>query len=238
MTTAVIVQARLGSNRLPGKVMKRLAGKSVLEHVLRRCQAIAGADVVCCATVEGPDGDVIGAEAERLGAAVYKGSEHDVLDRYYQAARMLGADVVLRVTSDCPLIDAAVCAQVLDLRAREAADFACNNMPPAWPHGLDCEAYAFAALELAAENATDPFEREHVGPWIRAHPSLKTVSLPGPGGPALDHRWTLDYPEDLEFFERLFALLPDSGPRVGMQTIIDVLDQHPEVMAINSRHHH
>ena len=101
-TTAVIVQARMGSTRLPGKVMLDLAGKSVLAHVLERCAAIPGADLVCCATVAGPDGDPVAAEAARCGAEVFRGSEDDVLDRYHRAAKQHHAEIVLRVTSDCP----------------------------------------------------------------------------------------------------------------------------------------
>ena len=121
-TTAVIVQARTGSSRLPGKVLMNLAGRTVLAHVLDRCQAVAGADVTCCATTGTADDDRIAAEAERCGAAVFRGSERDVLGRYHGAAQALGADVILRVTSDCPLFDPAVGAAVLDLRAGAGGD--------------------------------------------------------------------------------------------------------------------
>src|SRR6185437_5076101 len=107
-----IVQARVGSTRLPGKVLERLGDAPVLEHVLRRCQAIAGVDAVVCATVAGKDGDAVASLAENLDVAVYRGSEHDVLARYHGAAHAVGADVILRVTSDCPLIDPEVCAAV------------------------------------------------------------------------------------------------------------------------------
>ena len=174
--TAVIVQARMSSTRLPGKVMLELAGRSVLSHVLERCQAIPGTDVVCCATVTGRDGDPIAAEAESCGAAVFRGKEMDVLDRYYRAAQSLKASTILRVTSDCPVIDPQICGRVLDLLHREEADYACNNMPPSWPHGLDCEAFSFAWLERAAREAKRPSgtrARHSVHPQPPAVPKSK-----------------------------------------------------------------
>ncbi len=165
--TAVIVQARMGSSRLPGKVLLPLAGQTVLWHVLTRCQAIPGIDLVACATTQAAADIAIVREAERAGARVYRGSQADVLGRYQQAARSLGADVIMRVTGDCPLIDPDVCGKVLALRAETGADYACNNMPRSWPYGLDCEAFTANALFQAANTAKTSNEREHVTPWIR-----------------------------------------------------------------------
>lgn len=234
--TAVITQARMGSSRLPGKVMMPLAGKTVLAHVIERCQAIAGVDVVCCATTGAASDDPIVAEAERCGARVFRGSETDVLARYHGAAGMLGADIVMRVTSDCPLIDPDVCADVIRLRAARGADYAANNMPPSWPHGLDCEAFTADALARAAREAREPYEREHVTPWIRTHPTIRRANLAGPGGTLIEHRWTLDFPEDMQFFQAVFAHFPAPAmPR--MKDVLALLQDHPEIMAIN-RHRH
>ncbi len=227
----------MASSRLPGKVMEKLGGETVLSHVLRRCQAIETADMVCCATTEGSDGDPIAAEAARRGVEVFRGSEWDVLDRYYRAARHLSADVIMRVTSDCPLIDPAICASVLRLRAEGDADYACNNMPPSWPHGLDCEAFTFAWLERAAREASKPSEREHVTPFIRGHPEARKVNLEGPGGSIAKHRWTLDYLEDLVFLRALFHKLPADPAVPRMDDVLEVLDAYPEISAIN-RHCH
>ena len=139
----------------------------------------------------------------------------------------------MRVTSDCPLIDPEACAAVLRLRSREAADYACNNMPRTGPHGLDCEAFTFAALERAAREATDSHSREHVTPWLRAQPQLKRANLSGDGsGSGL--RWTLDYPEDLAFFRALFALLPAWPAIPSSAEVIRLLAAHPEISHINS----
>ncbi len=233
-TTAVIVQARMGSARLPRKVMTTLAGKTVLAHVLGRCQAIDGVDAVCCATTEAGEDDPIAAEAGRLGAFVFRGSRHDVLDRYHRAAVALGADIVVRITSDCPLVDPAVAAAVVRLRAEDGADYAANTMPPTWPHGLDCEVFTRDALAGAARWARDADAREHVTPWLRTHPDIRRTNLAGPGGAVAEHRWTLDYPEDMRFLRALFAHLPPAPALPGMEEILAVLEDHPELAAINS----
>lgn len=208
MTTAIIVQARIGSTRLPGKVLSPLVGHTVLEEVLRRCRAIPGADVVVCAIPDDAADDALIAPARRAGAVVTRGSASDVLQRYRRAADEVGADVVMRVTSDCPLIDPALCGEVLALRAASGVDYAANNMPPGFPHGLDCEAFTAAALRRADDTARDPYAREHVTPWLRTHPSVSRTALPGPGGALLEQRWTLDFPEDYALMQAIFAGLP------------------------------
>jgi len=230
--TAVIVQARYGSTRLPGKVLEELAGHTVLEHVLHRCRAIRGASVVCCAIPTNKDSDAVAAEARRAGAMVYRGDEQDVLRRYYEAARAIGTDVVMRVTSDCPLIDPQTCDEVLGERAKRKADYASNNMPRVGPHGLDCEAFTFAALERAAREAKDAHSREHVTPWLRAHPDLVRINVPAPSQGA-GMRWTLDYPEDLAFFRALFPLLPSWPAIPPAVDVIAIVAQHPEIARIN-----
>ena len=234
MRTAVIVQARMGSTRLPGKVMEKLAGETVLSHVLRRCQAIETADMVCCATVDGEDGGAIAAEAARCGVEVFRGSEQDVLDRYYRAARHLSADVIMRVTGDCPLIDPAICASVLRLRAEGDADYACNNMPPSWPHGLDCEAFTFAWLERAAREASKPSEREHVTPFIRNHPEARKVNLPAPDGDLSAHRWTLDTEADLRFLRALFERLPGGPEGWRYEVPLAIVEAEPALSEMNA----
>ncbi|MCW5729817.1 MAG: UDP-2,4-diacetamido-2,4,6-trideoxy-beta-L-altropyranose hydrolase [Alphaproteobacteria bacterium] len=230
---AVVVQARFASTRLPGKVLLRLAGASVLEHVLRRCMAIPGVDHVICATTDGADTDPVAAEARRVGAMVFRGSESDVLGRYLGAAEMVGAGLVMRVTSDCPLIDPAICGEVLRLMEERRADLACNNMPRSWPHGLDVECFTIEALR-AADRATLPGpDREHVTPWIRRATSLRQVSLAGPGWPYAAHRWTLDHPDDFRFFEALFARLPPLPAMPDLQEVLNVLAAHPEIAATN-----
>jgi spore coat polysaccharide biosynthesis protein SpsF len=231
--TACIVQARVGSTRLPGKVLALLGDAPVLEHVLRRCQAIPGVDDVVCATVEGSDGDAVAELAEDLDVAVHRGSERDVLARYHGAAHAVGAEIVLRVTSDCPLIDPEVCAAVLKLRAEAGADYAANNMPPSWPHGLDCEAFTIEALDEAAATATAADDHEHVTPWIRRNRAFHRVNLAGPGGELTAQRWTLDYPEDLAFLRALYERLPSGCAGQSWRAAAEIVSREPELVLIN-----
>jgi spore coat polysaccharide biosynthesis protein SpsF len=231
--TATIVQARMGSTRLPGKVMRTLGHQTVLAHVLERCAAISNSDVVCCAVAEGLDNDAVADEARRCGAVVFRGSEKDVLARYSGAASMLGAEVVLRVTSDCPLIDPDVCAQVISLRERNGAAYACNNMPRSWPHGLDCEAMPRAWLERADREASLPEEREHVSPYLRNHPTAPKANLAAPVAGLAGHRWTLDTERDFRFFEALWERLPSGRDGWPYAAPLAVVEADPALAAMN-----
>jgi spore coat polysaccharide biosynthesis protein SpsF len=230
---ACIVQARMGSTRLPGKIMMPLGDTTVLGQVLRRCASIPGIDVVVCATGTVAADDRVCDEAARHGALVHRGSPDDVLARYHGAARQVGADVVMRVTSDCPLIDPAVCGAVLALRREARADYAANNMPPSFPHGLDCEAFTAAALARAMAEARDPHDREHVTPWLRREVGLLRVNLDGPGGDLVHRRWTLDYPEDFDFFTAVFAALDDAAT-AGWREVLALVEARPEIAALNA----
>ena len=233
----VVVQARLGSSRLPGKVLADLAGKTVLEHVLERCRAIQGASEVCCAVPVGHLDDHVAVEAARCGVSVIRGSEADVLDRYYQAAIYCGADIVMRVTSDCPVIDPYVAAEVLRIITSGKAEYACNNMPRTWPHGLDCEAFAFEWLEKASREASHPDEREHVTPFIRNHPAVRKANLECPERELSAHRWTLDTAEDLQFLRALFARFPDTPDSFSYRVPLGVLEREPNLALLNRVQH-
>jgi glutamate-1-semialdehyde 2,1-aminomutase/spore coat polysaccharide biosynthesis protein SpsF len=236
MTTAVIVQARMGSTRLPGKVMLDLAGQSVLAHVLQRCRSIPGADVVVCAVPDTKESAPLEEVARQCDAWLARGSETDVLDRYLHAAETVGATVVMRVTSDCPLIDPKICGDVLALRVRENVDYACNNLPRTFPHGLDCEAMTMEALMEAAAKASQAYDREHVTPWLRRAPHLTRANLACDDSSVARHRWTLDYPADLAFLRAVLAALPRDG-RVGHGEILDFLAARPDLVAINAECH-
>jgi len=226
----------MSSTRLPGKVLRHLQDKTVLAHVLDRCKSIPGIDAVCCATTVASDCDQIVVEAERCGVEVYRGSESDVLERYHEAAKALNADIVFRVTSDCPVIDPSLCGQVLAAVQQGDADYACNNMPPTWPHGLDCEAFAFAWLDRAAREARRPSEREHVTPYLRTHNDVVRVNIPGPGGELTKHRWTLDTESDYQFFLSLFERLPAGEAAYDYRIPLSVVEKWPDIAKINAGH--
>lgn len=235
MTTAIIVQARIGSSRLPGKVIQDLAGRPVLEHVLRRCAAIPCADVVVCAVPDQAESEILEAIALKSGAVIFRGSELDVLSRYLGAAQSVGAQLVMRVTSDCPLIDPEICGRVLALHQQQGADYAANNMPASFPHGLDCEAMTIDALSKASEMACEVGDREHVTPWLRRAPEIRRANLSS-GDPSLvRHRWTLDFPEDLAFLRSVFASLPDDSSG-RMADVLGMLEQQPALSQINAMH--
>ena len=233
--SAVIVQARLRATRLPGKVMINIAGKSLLAHVLERCGAIPGIDEVVCAIPLGAGDDVLAAEALRLGVLVVRGPEDDVLERYRMGAERARADAVLRVTADCPLIDPAVCGEVLALVARGAAQFASNNDPPSWPHGLDCEAFPRDWLERAAREAQKPSEREHVSPFIRHFPGIRRANLACPLKGVHHHRWSVDYPEDLAFMREMFARLPEGPEGWNWRVPLAIAEADPGLAGLNAR---
>lgn len=236
MVTAVIVQARVKSTRLPRKVLQDLAGRPVLAHVLSRCAAIPGVDAVVCAVPDDDASRPLETIAEACGAGVFRGNEHDVLERYVGAARSVGARIVMRVTSDCPLIDPAVCGAVLALREQRSADYATNNMPRTFPYGLDCEAFTISALERAVKGAETNADREHVTPWMRRAREILRANLQCPIPDVAEHRWTLDYPEDLAFFRALMAAMPSTS-RVDdfvMSDLLATLAVRPDIAAINA----
>jgi spore coat polysaccharide biosynthesis protein SpsF len=236
--TAAIVQARLSSTRLPGKVLMPLGRMTVLAQCLARIGKVPGVDVVCVATVPGRDGALIAAEARACGAEVFVGSETDVLARYAGAATKLGADIVLRITSDCPFADPHLAGQVLDLLAAENADISTNNVPPSFPHGVDCEAFTTPWLLRAEREGHEPHDREHVSGFIRTHPGARRVSLVAqicdPYATSL--RWTVDRPEDLAFARAAQNLLENC--RIGEETryeiLADLLRKRPDIVALNA----
>ena len=236
MLTAVVVQARMKSTRLPGKVMMNLGGQSVLAHVMERCLRIKNADVVCCALPEGSENDKAAEIARKTGADIFRGSEMDLVDRYYRAATAIKADVIMRVTSDCPLIDPQICAAVIDLRQRENVDYACNNMPVGWPHGLDCEVFTYELLEKSLTEEKRPWAREHVSVWMRQNGSVTRASLPGPGGEIVSQRWTIDYPEDMEFIRCLMEKFPSGDKLLQYAEIQAIISRYPELLKINEQH--
>ncbi|HEY2661320.1 MAG TPA: glycosyltransferase family protein [Caulobacteraceae bacterium] len=236
MRVAVIIQARMGSTRLPGKVLMDLGGRTVLARVIERARAIPGGDVVVCAVPEGSGDDRVAEEAAKAGAVVTRGSRDDVLDRYWRAAQAVQAEAVMRITSDCPLIDPQVCGDLIALWTRSGADYGCINDPPTWPHGLECEIMSFAWLDRSAREAMKPSEREHVSPFIRNHPGAKRINMPGPGPQTVRHRWTLDHADDLTFLRALWTRLPEGPAGWPWRVALAIVEADPALAAINAGH--
>ena len=214
MTTIALIQARMRSSRLPGKVLRRLNGKPVLDWVIDRAALARRLDRIVLATSDDPADDILAAHARARGIAVERGSERDVLDRFAKAAAAQKADVVVRITADCPLIDPALIDAVIECRARSGADYASNIAPPTYPDGLDVEVFTAAALHRAATEATEPFDREHVTPYLRRDPFTQANITHDEDLSGL--RWTVDEAADLETVERLVGALGGRQLRFGM----------------------
>ncbi|MEQ8603714.1 MAG: aminotransferase class III-fold pyridoxal phosphate-dependent enzyme [Marivibrio sp.] len=218
MRIVAVIQARMASSRLPGKVLRPLAGRPILARVIAAAGAAPQISQTVVATGDDESNAPIRDWCAEQGTPCFVGSEPDVLDRVTKAAEAYEADAVLRLTADCPLIDPAVIAQVASLFRRSGVDYASNVAPPQWPDGLDCEIISIAALRAAAREAVQPSDREHVTPFVRNNrarfPSA-TLDCPLPGLAGL--RWTVDTEEDMAHAENLVAVLtalgrPAEGP--------------------------
>lgn len=234
MTVAAIVQARFGSSRLPGKVLELLGGRTALARCLQRMQRVSSADLIVCAVPFGEQDDEVAAEAADAGVMVTRGPEADVLSRYAIAAREAGADTIIRVTSDCPFIDPRIVDRTVELFFQSGADYASNNMPARFPHGLDCEVFHARHLFEAQSRAGSAHEREHVTPWIRNREGFIKAGLAGPGGGVERLRWTLDRPEDLSFCRAVYAELGAAAAMADSAELAALCLRRPDIAAINA----
>ena len=233
MKTLIIVQARMTSTRLPGKVLLPLAGEPMLTRLIERLRRVRRPDGIVVATTTNATDDPIAALCTQLGVHCHRGSEHDVLSRYADAARLHGADVVVRITSDCPLIDPALIDQTIAAYDEGGSDYVSNMLPPTWPYGMAVEVFSAAALAQAHAEATQAAEREHVTPFLYWHPEryrLRNVASPVD---LSHHRWTVDTPEDYALVSRLFDHLMPIRPNFTQADVLALLEQHPDWIAIN-----
>ena len=234
MKTVAIVQARMNSTRLPGKVLADICGKPLIQRLIDRVKSTPGVDLVVIATTTDPVDDVLTNWCTDHSLPVYRGSVEDVLDRFWQCAKRYKADFIVRVTADDPLKDPAIIINALEICASAPEiDYASNTLQPSYPEGLDIEVVRYHALERAANEATLPSEREHVTPYIWNHPDrfeLRSFRMQ----PDLSHwRWTVDKPADLEMIRKIFTQFPDQ-PLVDYRDVISWLNDHPEILAINT----
>lgn len=236
MRRAAIIQARMGSTRLPGKVLMPLGGTTVLGCVIERVRSAALDDVVV-ATSRLPDDDRVADFAAASGARVWRGDERDVLGRFQGAAADVDAEIVVRVTADCPLIDGALIAQMLgDFDHGDPADYLSNTLTRTYPRGLDAEIFTRAALDRAAAEARLPYEREHVTPYLYRHPEIfRLVAYTDPSGADRSSmRWTLDTPEDYAFLRAVFDRLAVQAAAVSTGAVLEILEREPALTSINA----
>ena len=232
MKVILVIQARMGSTRLPGKVLKDLCGRTVLERVVERCRDIRNIDEIVVATSTNPNDAMIVDQCEVLGVSTSLGSEKDVLDRFYQTATRFDADAIVRVTCDCPLIDPGVSSQVIDLFLNENLDYASNVEPRSFPQGLDTEIVTLQALETARQNARRDYERAHVTTYIREQPDrFKSGSLTFHSD--FSHlRWTLDTPDDLRLIRSIYKGLDDTSQFTWLD-VLALIERKPQLVHVN-----
>jgi spore coat polysaccharide biosynthesis protein SpsF len=175
----------------------------------------------------------IAGESNRLVVECFRGSEQDVLDRYYQAARRVAADVILRITSDCPLIDPDLVDETVQVFLSKEADYASNVSPRWYPRGLDAEVFSISALERAWREADQAHEREHVTPYFYEHPEIFRLASAPAANDYSQHRWTLDTPEDLALLRAIYEAFP-SHPDIGWREVLEFIEHRPDLAALNS----
>ncbi|SFM23579.1 spore coat polysaccharide biosynthesis protein SpsF [Gracilibacillus orientalis] len=236
MKVVAIIQARMGSTRLPGKVLKQLKGETVLSHVMKRVSQSNLVDDIVVATTVGQIDDPIVKEVVKSGYQIYRGSENDVLDRYYKAALQSSADIVVRITSDCPLIDPIVIDKMLNIYIRKnytlVANIGLKSFNRTFPRGLDVEIFSIDTLDKAVHNASAFYQREHVTPYMYENEceifyfkNNKDMS---------NHRWTLDTAEDFDLIKEIYEKLYSGEHDFFMDEILSLFEMDKELFNINA----
>jgi len=236
MRKLIIVQARMTSTRLPGKVMKIVCDKPLLEHLINRLRRVKYADqVVIATTVNDTDNQIVNL-CKELGTLYYRGSEGDVLGRYYEAAVKYGGDIIIRITSDCPVIDPEVVDYLINFFANniEKYDYVSNTLERSYPKGMDAEITSFDTLKEAHFNAYDPFDREHVTPFIKMRPQQFRLYNILYKADMSRYRWTVDTPADLELITKIYDALYYKNPLFSLNDILDLMNSNPQLENINA----
>ncbi|MCS6800882.1 MAG: NTP transferase domain-containing protein [Chloroflexota bacterium] len=234
MTTLALIQARLSSSRLPGKVLADIGGRPMILHVVERVRAAATVDRVVVVTSDRADDDPLAALLARCALPYFRGSLEDVLDRYYRAACHYGGETIVRITGDCPLIDPAVIDTVVRAHHASGADYTTNTLRYTYPDGLDVEVFSFAALERAHREARKPSEREHVTPYLRNPERFRVKNVEH----AVDLsprqlRWCVDSADDLTFVRAVYARL-GGRPLFGLNEVLALLEREPHLLSLQA----
>lgn len=233
---AAIIQARMGSTRLPGKVMKNLYGKTILAHDIERIKQSKLINDIVIATTESKVDDVIAEEAFNNGAKIYRGSEEDVLSRYYEAAVENKSDVIVRITSDCPLIDPYVTDEIIQFYLENNYDLVTNAgadlSQRTYPRGLDVEVFSFKVLKDAYVNAKEKYQREHVTPYI--YENSQNVYFYKYSENYSKYRWTLDTEEDFELINAIYTRLYNGSHNFYLEDIVELFNKEPILFKINA----
>jgi len=240
LNIVTVVQTRMGSSRLPGKALMPLMGKPLFVQQVRRMRAAALAGKIVVATTTDVTDDIIEITCISEDIPCYRGHATDLLDRHYQAALQYQADVVLKIPSDCPLIDPAVIDRVIGyyLENRHRYDYVSNLHPATYPDGNDVEIMPFAVLENAWKHAHRPLEREHTTPYIWEHPEkfrIGNVVMEGDVDHSMNHRFTIDYAEDYHFIKAVYEALYERNPFFSVTDILTLLEERKDIFFINQQ---
>jgi spore coat polysaccharide biosynthesis protein SpsF len=233
-----VIQARMGSTRLPGKVLLPLVGKPLLLRIVERVSLANYVGEIVVAITEDELDNQLAMICQKNIIKLFRGSSLDLLDRHYKAAKKYSAEVVIKIPSDCPLIDPQVIDKVIlyYIKNQERFDFVSNLHPPSYPDGNDVEIMSFEVLERAWINAKKDFEREHTTPFIWENPDkfrIGNVVWETGLDYSMTHRFTIDYKEDYEFIKRVYDELYAKNNRFGLNDILMLLENKPEIKKIN-----
>jgi spore coat polysaccharide biosynthesis protein SpsF len=236
MRTEIFVQARMGSTRLPGKVLKPVLNKPLLGYLIERLQDAKEVDeIVVLTTIESQD-DQIETFCQKFKIPCFRGSQENVLERYYQAAQLRNVDLIIRITADCPLIDPAIIDQLVRLYKNEFPryDYISNGLKRTFPRGLDVEVFSFEALKKTFEAASSMSQKEHVTPFIYQHPELFKLRNVEHIPSLQNYRWTVDTPEDFELIRLILEHLYPIQPKFRLNDILNLLEEHKSWNQINA----
>jgi len=236
MKVAAIIQARMGSTRLPGKILKKVLGKTLLEYQIERVKRSQQINQIIIATTTKDSDDPIVQLCDQLSIPYYRGSEEDVLSRYYEAAKMFKVDVIVRLTSDCPIIDPAVIDKVIKhyLNNKDQFDYVSNTLVRTFPRGMDTEVLPIEILENALLNSKEPVYREHVTSYIYHHPNLFKLGNVTHVEDLSHNRWTVDTEEDFQLIKNILNELYPINTFFNMTDVVELMDKNPSWFKINS----
>jgi spore coat polysaccharide biosynthesis protein SpsF len=237
----IVVQARMSSTRFPGKILRPILGKSLLNRMIERLQMICHEATIVIATSDSDQDNVIETESNTIGVPCFRGSLNNCLDRHYQAGLKYKADIIIKIPTDCPLIDPRIIDEALDFYFDHEGeyDFVNNLHPATWPDGNDVEIMTAACLEKAWKEASRPLEIEHTTPYIWENPDkFRIANIAWSTGLdySMSHRFTIDYPEDYEFINRVYQELYPAKPNFTCDDILNLLDTKPEIYQINAKY--
>lgn len=234
MKATAIIQARCGSTRFPNKVFANLNGKPLIWHVVNRLKFASRVDEIVLATTTNPLDDTLEQWAIENNVICFRGSENDVLRRYYDAASFCKADVIVRITADDPFKEPILIDKAISTLIEEKADFVCNNNPPTYPEGLDVEVFTYSAISISQEKSNDSFEREHVTQYMYRHSSEFKMFTISNDVNLSKLRWTIDTDTDFEMVKTIYSHLYVNDKTIfHMDDILNFLKVNPDVAEMN-----